>query len=139
MSGTPDTASPRSNEKRSNARDQEILPINGSTRQCGIAERTCCHIENADVVVGLPAGQFDTETNGYGNVGYGAWRVAQAFKDRYAGRKLLDVAVALKLTAMGRKPPIGLWPGHRACTESALHLVRSFSTLRIRGTTFGAH
>ena len=32
---------------------------------------------------------------GYGNVGYGAWRVAQAFKDRDPGRKLLDVAVVL--------------------------------------------
>ena len=32
---------------------------------------------------------------GYGSVGYGAWRVAQAFKDRDAGRKLLDVVVAL--------------------------------------------
>lgn len=32
---------------------------------------------------------------GYGNVGYGAWRVAQALRDRYAGRKLLDVAIAL--------------------------------------------
>lgn len=33
---------------------------------------------------------------GYGNVGYGAWRVAQAFKDRDPGRKLLDVVVALR-------------------------------------------
>src|SRR5678815_3288794 len=32
---------------------------------------------------------------GFGNVGYGPWRVAQAFKDRDAGRKLLDVAVVL--------------------------------------------
>ena len=32
---------------------------------------------------------------GYGNVGYGVWRVAQAFKDRDAGRRLLDVSVAL--------------------------------------------
>jgi hypothetical protein len=32
---------------------------------------------------------------GYGNVGYGAWRVAQALNDRHAGRKLLDVVVAL--------------------------------------------
>jgi hypothetical protein len=32
---------------------------------------------------------------GFGNVGYGAWRVAQALKDRHAGRKLLDVVIAL--------------------------------------------
>jgi hypothetical protein len=32
---------------------------------------------------------------GYGNVGYGAWRVAQAFKDQHAGRKLLNVVIAL--------------------------------------------
>ena len=32
---------------------------------------------------------------GYGNVGYGAWRVAQAFKDRDAGRKLLKVVRVL--------------------------------------------
>jgi hypothetical protein len=33
---------------------------------------------------------------GYGNVGYGAWRVGQAFKDPDAGHKLLDVALVLK-------------------------------------------
>lgn len=32
---------------------------------------------------------------GYGNVGYGAWRVTQALKDGDAGRKLLDVVTAL--------------------------------------------
>lgn len=32
---------------------------------------------------------------GYGNVGYAAWRVARAFRDRDPGRKLLDVAVVL--------------------------------------------
>jgi hypothetical protein len=32
---------------------------------------------------------------GYGNVGYGAWRVAEAFKDHEPGRKLLDVVVVL--------------------------------------------
>jgi Putative 8-oxoguanine DNA glycosylase OGG-like protein len=32
---------------------------------------------------------------GYGNVGYGTWRVGQALKDRDAGKKLLDVAIVL--------------------------------------------
>lgn len=32
---------------------------------------------------------------GYGEVGYGPWRVAQALEDSEAGRKLLDVAVVL--------------------------------------------
>jgi hypothetical protein len=32
---------------------------------------------------------------GHGNVGYGAWRVAETFKDRDPGRQLFDVAVAL--------------------------------------------
>jgi hypothetical protein len=32
---------------------------------------------------------------GYGNVGYGTWRVARAFRDRAPGRKLLDVVTVL--------------------------------------------